>query len=1279
MKYRSSHRHAQVSFRRRTASAARLQASPRQLVRALAACSLLTLWPGAAELRAQVLPSGMNTVAGQVATRTVGGTLTVNNSPNAIINWNSFSIGASNAVRFEQVNARSQVLNRVTGNDPSAILGSLSSNGRVWLLNPNGVLFGQSARVDVAGLVTSTLNLNNADWLAGDHRFEQGTGKPAGIINQGELRSSLGGRIALIGATVRNEGEINAPGGQVLMAAGSSVELVDSMTPNVSVRLNAGAGEAVNLGRLMAAGGRIDVHAGTVNQSGIVRADSLSAGPGGEIVLQATDRLSLAAASQTSAIGAGGQGGKILLLGREVGLLDTARVDASGSGGGGEVLVGGGRQGKDPGVPNAQAVYFGPKASIAADAMEAGAGGRVILWSDKATRAYGSVSARGGASAGNGGFIETSGGWLDARPRKLDLSAAKGSSGQWLLDPFDLTINDAGPDTGYDPVSFTANANGSTISTGVIQGQLELGNSVTISTGGAAGGQAGNISMANATLSVNSSGPGDLTLIADGGISMTGSTIQSLSARMNVSLLASRGGDGGITLQNASIVSRGGDITLGGFGAGIGVSGSFANAAISNSSYGIRIDNSTLNAGSGRLSGKLSLAGASGALAGVSLSSASVWQARNITINGSSTATNGVEIPGASLTTLAAITVEGVGAQSGVVLSAGSSMLSSDPVSGSSLLSLVGSSLGNANGVLVAGDLTAGNGNSVSVSASNAGGPTPALLVTGNITVGSPGSLKLAIDNPAIDNSIVVNGSTLSGSAGGILIVGASSLTLRDTKASAQAIELWADQIDFEGTTSLSASRPFGDVLMLTNRNNGPLSSFTNNSTIGGLGGPDALQTSGGRWIIWASDIASAAFKPGSLPYDFTLYGAADSSAWSGFPGNGYASSSAGVASVVATINPRVYDTTTTVVLQSPLQATGPRGEVASFSSPPGVQFADKNVGRAKPVELVGGFTVSFTDGLGKPAFGLTLTSGMAGDITPATILLQGLSGNTKTYDATTAATYTGVASVTPLGSDDVSVLLPGGAPASFADKNVGNAKPITISSMSLTGVDAANYVLNTSSLTANILPFQLSLSGATVNNKVYDATLNATFGGTPSANFFAGDNVALTGGVARFTDKTVGTNKPVRVNGFGLSGTDAGNYLAPLTTLLTADITPATLRYAASPVKQSAGLAIPPLTGSVEGFVAGETLQTATTGSLGFTTLATSTSAPGQYAVLGSGLGATNYIFVQDAANATALTLNQNSADVIVTTKIVDAAPKQALQLMVRPVQPADPALGGV
>ena len=128
----------------------------RPLVRAMATCSLLSFWTGGAQ--AQALPTGMNTVSGQVSAKTNGNGLTVTNSPNAIINWKSFSIGAQNSVRFDQANSSSKVLNRVTGNDPSSILGSLSSNGHVWLLNQNGVLFGQGARVDVAGLVASTLS-----------------------------------------------------------------------------------------------------------------------------------------------------------------------------------------------------------------------------------------------------------------------------------------------------------------------------------------------------------------------------------------------------------------------------------------------------------------------------------------------------------------------------------------------------------------------------------------------------------------------------------------------------------------------------------------------------------------------------------------------------------------------------------------------------------------------------------------------------------------------------------------------------------------------------------------------------------------------------------------------------------------------------------------------------------------------------------------------------------------------------------------------------------------
>ena len=295
------------------------------------------------------------------------------------------------------------------------------------------------------------------------------------------------------------------------------------------------------------------------------------------------------------------------------------------------------------------------------------------------------------------------------------------------------------------------------------------------------------------------------------------------------------------------------------------------------------------------------------------------------------------------------------------------------------------------------------------------------------------------------------------------------------------------------------------------------------------------------------------------LPYDFTLYGAASPAAWSAIPDNGYVSAAAGVATVTGTIVPKVYDATVSVPLQSALQGVGPRGEVAVFGPPPSVQYATKNVGTGKQVQLTGTFSASFTDPLGKPAFGLTLQSGMTGDITPATLNLTGLSAANKVYDAGLTTALTGTPSITPLGGDSVSLV---GTPiGTFADKNVGTAKPVSVFGVGLTGADNANYVLATpSNLTADITPFQLSLGGATVNNKVYDATVNATLSGTSTADFFAGDSAALTGGTIAFTDKNVGTNKSVQLSGFGLTGADAPNYLPPTTTLLTASITTATL-----------------------------------------------------------------------------------------------------------------------
>ena len=102
---------------------------------------------------AQGNPTGASVVSGQVYFNSQGNFLSITNTPGSIINWRGFSIGSSEIVRFLQQSASSSVLNRVTGIDPSVILGALQSNGRVFLINPNGILFGAGAQIDVAGLV----------------------------------------------------------------------------------------------------------------------------------------------------------------------------------------------------------------------------------------------------------------------------------------------------------------------------------------------------------------------------------------------------------------------------------------------------------------------------------------------------------------------------------------------------------------------------------------------------------------------------------------------------------------------------------------------------------------------------------------------------------------------------------------------------------------------------------------------------------------------------------------------------------------------------------------------------------------------------------------------------------------------------------------------------------------------------------------------------------------------------------------------------------------------
>jgi filamentous hemagglutinin family protein len=530
-------------------------------------------------------PIGAAVVAGQASFATKGNTLTVTNTPNTIINWQGFSIGANEITRFAQQSASSAVLNRVIANNPSNILGSLQSNGRVFLVNPSGIVFGANATVNVAGMVASTLNLSNADFLAGRHNFTHVPGAH-NISNAGSLTAQTGGQIYLIAPNVENTGIINAPNGEILLAAGHSVELVNSNDPNLRVNITAPAGDATNVGQLVASSGSLGLFGAVVRNTGTVSANSATL-QGGKIVFKASQRAEISGtvtanstaplASLPSPAGGGGAGGEgvgnggtIQVLGKEVGIIDGATVTANGTQNGGTILIGGDYQGSNPNIQNAQVTYVAPTATISADGgltppfdkggqggfAGVGNGGKLIVWADDTTRAYGNLSAKGGA---NGGFIETSGHYLDVAGIRIDATALNGKSGSWLLDPWDVTITNTANASGTfvvgPPDAWTPNATGSTITAATIVAALNAGTAVTVTTTGA-GAEAGNITVST-PITMTGATPTTLTLQAANNIVINQNISSTNATPTALNLVLDHGAAGGVTLSSALSLAGG--------------------------------------------------------------------------------------------------------------------------------------------------------------------------------------------------------------------------------------------------------------------------------------------------------------------------------------------------------------------------------------------------------------------------------------------------------------------------------------------------------------------------------------------------------------------------------------------------------------------------------------------------------------------------------------------------------------------------------------------------
>ncbi|MCH8187390.1 MAG: filamentous hemagglutinin N-terminal domain-containing protein [Proteobacteria bacterium] len=507
----------------------------RRAVLALALAAVL--WPQGAGAN----PDGGTVVGGAAAI--------VQTSPNrldimqatdrVIIDWRSFSIGEAEHTNFAQPSRDSVALNRVTGGDLSTIAGRLSANGNIVLINPNGVIFTSTARVDVRGLIASTSNIGNEDFMAGRLNFSAAANPSSFVINRGEITAAEGGLVALVAPWVENSGVIAARLGRVELASGGAftvdlygdglIQLALAETGEVAGAL-AGEARVSNLGLIGADGGVVALTVAdarnlvdsVINMEGIIEARTVEQSAG-RIVLNGgeTGIVSVTGTLDASGGDAGEIGGQVTVLGEKVGLFDGAVVDVSGDAGGGTALIGGNYQGAGPEL-NAQFTYLSSGMRIDADAITQGDGGTVIVWADQGTRFGGTITARGGAESGDGGFVEVSGKESLAFTGSVDLTAPNGANGTLLLDPNNITIVDVPvpefPNTnitgvGSDADPFTTSDDGAILDVDVLEAALDFGN-VVIQTGtaGVGGGtEDGDITILT---TINSSDNNNLTLLA---------------------------------------------------------------------------------------------------------------------------------------------------------------------------------------------------------------------------------------------------------------------------------------------------------------------------------------------------------------------------------------------------------------------------------------------------------------------------------------------------------------------------------------------------------------------------------------------------------------------------------------------------------------------------------------------------------------------------------------------------------------------------------------------
>ena len=693
-------------------------------------------------------PTGSNVVYGDAFITARDGLLEIQQGGNQlIIDWQEFSIDAGETTRFIQPSIDAAVLNRVISSNLSEIHGQLIANGQVYLINPNGIIFGENARVDAGSFTASTLDVENADFLDGDSLTFRLSGMASGeIVNMGRLES-ISGDVTLISEVIYNDGDLIATHGSVNLAAGREVIVQPDADQRILISLPSDRAFIENSGTIEAARAEIvaansNPYSSAINQKGIVRATGTEE-VDGEIWLVANegtvDIAGLMSAQQTAASGAGGD---IFASGSRIAVQETARLLAEGDNAdGGRIRIGGSRRGEDASVFHADRTHIADGAEISANATGVGnTAGTIIAWGNETLRSYGQLSARGDQGA-HGGFIETSAGWFDLGQSVPDVGSDFGQGGEWLIDPYNIVINGNGVDEFDDTGSpfDNPNANSAELDVDTILAALSSGSGVTVTveTNGA-GSQPGDITV-ETDLDFNGIGTGDtLWLIADDDIFLNANvnisdTVGSDDS-LSVVLQSDSDGSGAGRIDLAtgsSIETNGGEIIMsGGNYSTLADLRNTGYAVASSTAFGVNIDGATLSSGAG----DITLRGTEGTTAGVRLAN---------TFNVSSTTGD--------------ITIDGIGSTTdtnavGVFLNAGGSITSAG---GDVLITGVGNS--DNSGVTSAYGIQFATGSAVTVTGDS------------TLTLNGTGSQEA---NDTISRGLQLNGSTLSVENGDMTITG---------------------------------------------------------------------------------------------------------------------------------------------------------------------------------------------------------------------------------------------------------------------------------------------------------------------------------------------------------------------------------------------------------------------------------------------------------------------------------------------------------------------------